>query len=148
MTLLSAGQKATWKWNAILGGVSVFWILIFGNPLESLERRFFDQALRLRARIGSTPPGDSRIVILGADETDLAELPSLEEEYRAVARLITEAGELGAATVIFDTIYVRGSAEMAKPIFAAIAQGPAPVVMAEAIGLLPGGTSETRRLRS
>ena len=55
--------------------------------------------------------------------------PRSKRKYRAAARLIREAFELGAATVVFDIIYARGTETMAEPILKAIAKGE-PVVLA------------------
>jgi CHASE2 domain-containing sensor protein len=81
------------------------------------------------------------------NDADLATLPSLEEEYRAAARLIREAFELGAATVVFDIIYARGTETMGEPILKAMAKGE-PVVLAEAIRQAPGSEKASQRLRS
>ncbi|HEX8678737.1 MAG TPA: hypothetical protein VF683_02160, partial [Chthoniobacterales bacterium] len=85
--------------NLALFGAAALWILILGNPAETLERRLFDGALRARATLGWTPPADPRVVILGVDDADLASMVSLEEEYRAGARAIDEARALGASAL-------------------------------------------------
>ena len=90
---------------------------------------------------------DSRIVILGIDEADMADLHDLAAEYAAVAAAISQASDLGAAVIVLDTIYVRGTPEMAGPMLAAVKDG-SPVVFAEALRGTPGSTGETQRLRS
>ena len=137
----------SWKWNLGLWAAATLWLLCLGNPGETLERRWFDQTLRWRTALGWSPRADSRIVILGIDDADLATLPSLEEEYRAAARLIREAFELGAATVVFDIIYARGTETMGESILKAMAKGE-PVVLAEAIRQAPGSEKASQRLRS
>jgi CHASE2 domain-containing sensor protein len=137
----------SWKWNFGLWAAAALWVFCLGHPVETLERRWFDQTLRWRAALGWTPPADPRIVIVGLDDTDLAALPSLEEEYCAAARLIRQVFELGAAAIVFDVIYMRGTATMAEPIREAIAKG-APVVLAEAMRQAPGSEKAPERLRS
>jgi adenylate cyclase len=122
-------------------------ILLTGNPLEQLEREGFDRALRARARLGWTPPSDRRIAILGIDDADMAALPDLAAEYQAVAAAISQASDLGAAVIVLDVIYARGTPEMARPILAAVENG-APVVFAEAWLTIPDARAAARRLRS
>jgi class 3 adenylate cyclase/CHASE2 domain-containing sensor protein len=140
-------RRAAWRANLALCGGGALWVLAFGNPLEPLERRWFDQALQWRASAGRTPPADPRIIILGVDDTDIAAVPSLEDEYRAVARGIREASDLGAAALVIDAIYARGTEAAAQPILAAKAAG-APVVLAEAFQRVRGQAPPGRRLRS
>ena len=144
--VVGAVRRATWKWNLALFGLAAIWVLIFGNPAETLERRWFDQALKWRAAVGRTPAADPRIVILGIDDTDMAGMSSLEDEYRAAAQYIREASDLGATVLALDTIYVRGTESMGQPILDSIAAG-APVVLAEALQPVPG-ESLSGRLRS
>jgi adenylate cyclase len=137
----------SWKWNLGLWAAAALWVLCLGNLGETLERRWFDQTLRWRGSLGWTPPADSRIVILGLDDVDLAALPSLEEEYRAAARLIRQGFELGAAAIVFDVIYARGTEAMAEPIREEMTKA-APVVMAEVMRQRPGSHTVPERLRS
>lgn len=146
MTPPNAGWRPAW-YLALFGGAAL-WLLIFGNPAETIERRLFDSALRIRGMLGWTPPADSRVVIVGLDDEAAAGMPSLDDEYRAAARLIDEASELGAAAIVFDAIYVRGTPAMAEPILQAITRGTTPVVLAEAMRAPPGDENKTVRLRS
>lgn len=107
-------------------------VLLFGTPLEESERQWFDEALHVRSALGHTPAGDGRIVALGIDDADMAALPDLAAEYRAVAEAITEASDLGAAVIALDAIYARGTAEMLAPMLRAVENG-SPVVFAEAL---------------
>ena len=91
MTAAEAGRRH--GWNLALFGAAALCLLIWGNPAETLERQLFDAALRARAAFGWTPATDSRVVVLGADDIDLAALGSLEEEYRAAARAIVSGLE-------------------------------------------------------
>lgn len=122
-------------------------ILVAGNPLEQIEREGLDWALRGRAWLGWTPAADSRIAILGIDDTDMATLPDLTAEYRAVAEAIAQASDLGAAVIMLDVISARGTPEMAAPILAAVANGP-PVVFAEVWRTAAGTKRPARRVRS
>ena len=121
------------RWPAVLAltGLAGLIVVSAGNPLELAERKWCDQALRWRARGGWTPPPDARITILGIDDADMAALPDLAGEYRAVGEAIAQASDLGAAVIVLDAIYVRGTAEMVRPILDAVEQA-GPVVFAEA----------------
>ena len=140
-----AGSR--WPAAMVLTALASLVILLAGNPLEQVEREGFDQALRLRARLGWTPPADRRITILGIDDADMAALPDLTAEYRAVATAIVQASELGAAVIVLDVIYGRGTPDMAAPILAAVEKG-SPVVFAEALRQPADAEGSARRLRS
>ena len=131
----------------VLTALAALVILIAGNPLEQIEREGFDQALRARAQLGWTPAADRRITILGIDDADMAALPDLTAEYQAVAAAIAQASELGAAVIVLDVIYARGTPDMAAPILAAVEKG-SPVVFAEALRQSADGDGSARRLRS
>lgn len=143
----SGWSGSPWPVTFVLTGILVLVTLLAGTPFERMERQWFDQTLRWRAQLGWTPAADPRVTILGIDDIDLSALPDLQAEYHAVATAISQASELGAAVIVLDAIYVRGSAEMAKPMVAAIESGP-PVVLAEAIRSAPGAEGSAQRLRS
>ena len=122
-------------------------VLFFGTPIEERERQWFDEALRMHHALGRTPPGDGRVVVLGFDDVDMAALPDLAAEYSAVAQAVEEASDLGAAVIVLDAIYARGTPEMIAPILSAVDNGP-PVVFAEAVLDPSGKGAANTRLRS
>lgn len=129
--------------TALLGLV----VLLFGTPLEKSERQWFDEALLVRSSLGRTPAGDPRIAVLGIDDADIAALPDLSAEYRAVADAIAEASDLGAAVIALDAIYARGTPEMLAPMLRAVENG-SPVVFAEAVLDAGAKGGSAARLRS
>ena len=137
---------SAWRLNGILCGAAILWVLLFGDPLESSEMRWFDQALRWRLALGMAKPVDERIIHLDIDDADLAVLNSTELEYAAAAEIIREASDLGAEVVVFDVIFARGLPAMAKPILGAV--GRCQVVMAEGIYPESGSASRSTTLRS
>ncbi len=137
--------RPLWRSNTALCGVSALLVLVFGTPLEFLERRWFDFGLKLREWCGRTPLSDPRVVVVGVDDEDLVSLHSLEDEYRAAAECIRQASDLGAAVVVLDVIYARGTEQIAKPILEAAGRGVL-VVAAEAVRT--GGDGRDVRLRS
>lgn len=133
--------------NGLLTGCAVGWLLLFGNPLELQEHRWFDQCLRWRLAAGLAPSVDQRVVHVEMTDTDLAGLPTLEAEYEAAARLIREATALGADVIAIDVIYGRTNEAMARPILEALRATPR-VVLAEGLVGSPGSGALTRRVRS
>jgi len=116
------------------------WTFFLGNPLELQERQWFGQNLAWRLTWGITQPPDERIVHLDITQADLKELPSLEGEYAAIAKLILGATDLGAELIIFDVIYARGSQAIAQPIVNAI-KASGKVLLAE--GFLPKSAEDS-----
>ena len=116
----SAWLVSPWPINGLLTGCAVGWLLLFGNPLELQEHRWFDQCLRWRLAAGLAPSVDQRIVHVDMTDMDLAGLPTLEAEYEAAARLIREATALGAEVLAIDVIYGRTNEAMARPILEAL----------------------------
>jgi adenylate cyclase len=127
--------------------VAAGWIALVGTPLESQERRWFDQCLRWRLTTGRAPPVDRRLVHLDITAADLASLPTLESEYQAAAGLIRDATTLGAELLVFDVIYHRGSADLAQPIIQAMQQSRG-VVLAEGLYAVPGSPPRETRVGS
>ena len=134
----------------MLCGVTAVCVLLFGNPLESLEMRWFGQVLRWRYERGLAPPVDPSIVHVDITRTDLEKLPTLELEYQNAANIIRQATELGARVVAFDIIFARGNESMAAPILKEIERSKSEnrsVILAEA--LLPSAEDgKEERIRS
>src|SRR4029077_3642073 len=87
------------------------------------------------------------IVHLNIDQEDLLHLSTLESEYDAAARVISEATALGARAIVFDIVFARGNAETARPLLDAIAEHKN-VVLAEALTAPPGQTDLSVLIRS
>ena len=134
--MLRGDKVPTWlsvQWPVTVGCAALLSlvVLLFGTPFEESERLWFDEALRVRSLFGHIPAADRRIVVLGIDDVDMAVLPDLASEYRAVADAITQASDLGTAVIALDAIYARGTDEMLAPMLRAVRNG-SPVVFAEA----------------
>ena len=142
--------RSPWPLLLMLCGVAALCVLVFGNPLEPLEMRWFGQVLRWRYERGLAPPVDPSIVHVDITRTDLEKLPTLELEYQNAANIIRQATELGARVVAFDIIFARGNESMAAPILKEIERSKSEnrsVILAEA--LLPSAEDgKEERIRS
>jgi class 3 adenylate cyclase/CHASE2 domain-containing sensor protein len=127
------------------GAVAI--VLSFGDPLETQELQWFGQCLRWRFAAGVAPAVERSIVHLNIDQEDLLHLSTLESEYDAAARVISEATALGARVIVFDIVFARGNAETARPLLDAIAEHKN-VVLAEALTAPPGQTDLSVLIRS
>src|SRR5437773_12560377 len=116
---VEAGKQPWWTraWPLHLGlcACAVVVILSLGNPLETQELQWFGQCLRWRFAAGVAPAVERSIVHLNIDQEDLLHLSTLESEYDAAARVISEATALGARVIVFDIVFARGDAETARP---------------------------------
>lgn len=122
-------------------------VLLFANPLETFELQWFGQCLRWRFAAGMAPPVSPSVVQLNIDESDLKNLPTLESEYAAAARIVQEAAALGASVVAFDIVFARADPATAQPLISAIAENDI-VVLPEALTAAPGSTESSQRLQS
>jgi CHASE2 domain-containing sensor protein/class 3 adenylate cyclase len=142
--------RSPWPLLLALSGVAAICVLVFGNPLEPLEMRWFGQVLRWRYERGMAPPVDPSIVHVDITRTDLEKLPTLELEYQEAANIIRQTTELGAKVVAFDVIFARGNESMAAPILKEIERTKSEnrsVILAEA--LLPSAEDgKEERIRS
>ena len=68
-------------------------VLVFGNPLETQELQWFGQCLRWRFAADRAPAVERSIVHLNIDAEDLKNLPNLESEYAAAARIVREEAD-------------------------------------------------------
>jgi class 3 adenylate cyclase len=127
------------------GAVAI--VLSFGDPLETQELQWFGQCLRWRFAAGVAPAVERSIVHLNIDQEDFLHLSTLESEYDAAARIISEATALGARVIVFDIVFARGNAETARPLLDAIAEHKN-VVLAEALTAQPGRTDLSDLIRS
>ena len=142
---------SVWPLVITLTGAFVFWLLLFGNPLEILELRWLGQLLRWRAVAGIAPAVDSHIVHLDIDRQEFESFSTIALEYQNAARIISEAAELGAKVVAFDIIFSRGSKEESQPILDAIEEAKrrgTQVVLAEALEPRPSDAKAQDRIRS
>lgn len=105
-----------------LATIAALWTLCFGPPFENWNRRSFDLSLQTRFKLDFIPPVNSQIVHIGIEYQDLQAFTSVESEYAAIARCLTQLSQLGAKVVAFDAIFTRGSSSQAQPILQAIAQ--------------------------
>lgn len=127
------------------------WLLLFGNPLEIIELRWVGQLLRWRAVAKIAPAVDPHLVLLDIDRGDYERFPTIACEYQTAARIIREAGELGARIVLFDIIFSRGSREESQPILDAIDEARkkgTQVVLAEALVPAKDNAQPPARIRS
>jgi len=129
-----------WRLNLAIAGAAAVWMLVLGNPLEPLEMRWFDQLLRWRASAGWARPADERILHVDIGDEDLIGTRDRAGEYQEAARIIRECGELGAALVVCDIIWLQGSESESQPLLQAIKEQK--TVLAE--GLLPTKSSSSR----
>ena len=136
-----------WKLHAGLCVGAAAIVLIFGNLLETSERQWLGQCLRWRYAAGLAPAVERSIVHLNIDSEDFENLPNLESEYAAAARIVREASALGASVIAFDIIFARASPKTAQPLVDAIAEHKN-VVLAEALTSKPAETQPAAFLRS
>jgi adenylate cyclase len=146
----TAGREwwSTPNWlHLALCGCAALTVLIFGNPLETQERQWLGQALRWRFALGLAPAVERSIVHLNIDAEDVRNLPSLESEYAAAARIIDRASALGASVIAFDIIFARGNPQVAQPLLDAL-EHHRNVVLSEALSAPPGAAHLSVRIRS
>jgi class 3 adenylate cyclase/CHASE2 domain-containing sensor protein len=136
-----------WRLHVGLCAGAAAIVLIFGDPLETQELQWLGQSLRWRFAMGYAPPVERSILHLNIDAEDLKQLPTLESEYAAAARIIREASSLGASVIAFDIIFARASREIAQPLLDSITEHKN-VVLAEALAAPPGEGAPSVRLRS
>jgi len=139
-------SKPGWL-HLVLCGWAAVAVILFGNPLETQERQWLGQLLRWRYALGLAPPVERSIVHLNIDAEDIQKFPTLESEYAAAARIVSEASALGASVIVFDIIFARGSQELAQPLLDAI-DAHKNVVLAEAFRPEPGRAKPSTRVRS
>ncbi|MCA1658449.1 MAG: adenylate/guanylate cyclase domain-containing protein, partial [Verrucomicrobiaceae bacterium] len=123
------------------------WIMVAGNPLETLEMRWFGQVLRWRYEKNLAPPADPSIVHVVITQVDLRKVPTLELEYQNAANIIRQTTELGAKVVAFDVVFGRGDQTMAAPIMREIERVRGQnrtVILAEALLPSPDDGKEER----
>ena len=137
----------TWRLHLGLCLSAITIVLAFGNPLETRELQWFGQCLRWRFDAGLAPAVERSIVHLNIDSEDIKNLPNLESEYAAAARIVSEASALGAGVIVFDIIFARANAETAQPLLDAITENKN-VVLAEALSPKPGETEQSVLIRS
>jgi class 3 adenylate cyclase/CHASE2 domain-containing sensor protein len=149
-----AGEAAGREWWSKLGwlhlalcGCAALTVVLFGNPLETQEGQWFGQVLRWRYALGLAPAVERSIVHLTIAAEDIQNLPSLDSEYAAAARIINEASALGASVIAFDIVFARGNSQVAQPLLDAIKLHQN-VVLAEAISAPPGAAQPSIRIRS
>jgi adenylate cyclase len=149
-----AGETARREWwskpnwlHRALCACAALTVLLFGNPLETQERQWLDQSLRWRFAMGLAPAVERSIVHLNIDAEDVRNLPSLESEYAAAARIINEASALGANVIAFDIIFARGTPQVAQPLLDAL-ELHRNVVLSEALSAPPGAAQLSVRIRS
>jgi class 3 adenylate cyclase/CHASE2 domain-containing sensor protein len=130
-----------------LCGCAALLVILIGNPLETQERQWFGQCLRWRFATGFAPAVERSIVHLNIDAEDIKNLPALESEYAAAARIVDEASALGASVIAFDVIFARANPQIARPLLEAI-EVHKNVVLAEALTAQPGGAEPSARIRS
>jgi len=121
--------------------------LFSGHWLSPLDWKFFDQSLRWRLAWAKAPPLDSRLCFLEITDQDAETFHSVSEEYAAIARLITDAADLGARLVVFDVIFQQAREVDGQPLLQAI-QASHQVVLAEALLGEGGSRSPLQRKRS
>ena len=126
---------------------AVLILFFFGDPLETQELQWFGQCLRWRLAGGLAPPVQRSIIHLNIDAEDIKNLPNLEAEYAAAARIVQEASALGASVVAFDIIFARANPETAQPLLDAI-DARKNVVLAEALNAPPGAVEPSIPIRS
>lgn len=131
-----------------LCGVAALTVLCLGNLLETQEHQWFSQLLRWRFASGMAPAVERSIVHLNIDAEDIQNLPTLESEYAAAARIIDEASALGASVIAFDIIFSRGNPQVSQPLLDAIERHQKNVVLPEAIVAPPGAVEPSVRTRS
>src|SRR2546426_379230 len=149
-----AGEAAARPWwskperlHIVLCVCAALIVIFFGDPLETQELQWFGQCLRWRFAAGFAPPVERSIVHLNIDAEDIKNLPNLESEYAAAARIVHEASALGASVVVFDIIFARANPEIAQPLLDAI-KANKNVVLAEALNARPGEAQPPVRIRS
>ncbi len=139
--------RSPWPLLLVICGVAALWTFVAGDPLESLEMRWFGQVLRWRYERGIAPPADPGIVHVDITQVDLRKTPTLELEYQSAANIIRQVCALGAKVVAFDVIFGRGDQTMADPILKEIERSRAQnktVILAEALLPSPEDGREER----
>ena len=91
--------RSPWPLLLAICGVAALWTLVAGDPLESLEMRWFGQILRWRYERGLAPPADRSIVHVDITQVDLRKTPTLELEYQNAANLVRQLCDLGAKVI-------------------------------------------------
>lgn len=150
MAVEAGGQSwwtQPWRLHVGLWACVAGIVLIFGNPFETQELQWLGQCLRWRFAAGLAPSVERSILHLNIDAEDLKNLPTLESEYGAAARIINEASSLGASVIAFDIIFTRANREISQPLLDAIAAHKN-VVLAEALDAAPGEAEPSVLVRS
>ena len=142
---------SVWPVAITLTGTFLFWLLLFGNPLELFELRWLGQLLQWRAAAGIAPAVDPHVVHLDIDRKEFESFSTIAVEYQNAAKIILEAAELRARVVVFDIIFSRGSKEESQSLLDAIREAKemgTQVVLAEALEPGLGDPKALERIRS